>query len=181
MTNWRSTGHRGDALEELILLSNDYYKQQKLGRVDKVNVPIKVIRRNDQGMIEKAFFEQRSTVDFHGVIQGMPIVFDAKETSLKSIPIQNIHVHQIEYMRDIDYQGGLAFIIIHYKAYDEFYLIPYEMVWHYYMGSKNGKRKSIPYKAMLDIFQIKREGYGILNYLPILNNYVKWKETQNQF
>jgi hypothetical protein len=49
------------------------------------------------------------------------------------------------------------------------------------MGSKNGKRKSIPYKAMLEIFEIKREGYGILNYLPILNNYVKWKETQNQF
>jgi hypothetical protein len=49
----------------------------------------------------------------------------------------------------------------------------------YYQNSKNGKRKSIPYKDMNSIFKINRETNGILNYLPILNNYVKWKKTQN--
>lgn len=182
MTNWRSSGHRGDELEELILLSNEFYKQKKLGRIDKVNVPIKVIRRNEKGMIEKAFFEKRSTVDFHGVIQGMPIVFDAKETALKSIPLQNIHDHQIEYLKDIDYQGGLAFIIIHFKHYDEYYLIPFEIIWHYQQKSQEGGRKSIPYKAMKSIFRIKRERNGILNYLPTLNNYLEWKEkNQNDY
>lgn len=177
MTAWRSSGHRGDELEELIHITNKFYKNNNLGRVDKVNTPVKVINRNDKGMITKAFFEKKSTVDFHGVIQGMPIVFDAKETSLKSIPIQNIHEHQIDYMKDIDYQGGLSFIIIHFKFCDEFYIIPFEMIWQYYLGSKNGKRKSIPYTAMKKDFKIKRESNGILNYLPILNNYVQYKEN----
>lgn len=177
MTNWRSKGHRGDQLEELLLLSNEYYRSKKLGRIDKVNVPIKVIKRENNGMISKAFFEKRSTVDFHGVIQGMPIVFDAKETHLKSLPIQNIHEHQIEYMKDINYQGGLSFIIIHFKAYNEYFLIPFEIIWDYYIGSKNGKRKSIPYKALDKNFQIPITTNGILNYLPILNIYVKWKKA----
>ena len=178
MTKWNSRGHRGDELENLVLISNEYYKANKLGRIDKVDVPIKVIEKTENGMIIKAFFEKKSTVDFHGVIQGMPIVFDAKETLLKSLPIQNIHKHQLEYMKDINYQGGLSFIIIHFKVYDEYFLVPFEIVWKYYLDSKNGKRKSIPYKDMNPLFKIHREMNGILNYLPILNNYVKWKKAQ---
>ena len=176
MTTWRSKGHKGDELEELIIFTNEYYKNNNLGRVDKVNIPIKVINRNKNGMITKAFFEKKSTVDFHGVIQGMPIVFDTKETKLKSLPIQNVHFHQIEYMKDIDYQGGLAFLIIHFKCFNEYYLVPFELVWKYYQGSKNGKRKSIPYKAMDKKFKIKKETNSILNYLPTLNYYIEWKE-----
>ncbi len=179
MTRWNSTGHRGDELENLIIISNDYYNINKLGRIDKVDVPIKVIKRTDNGMITKAFFEKKSTVDFHGIIQGTSIVFDAKETFLKSLPIQNIHEHQIKYMSDIDFQGGLAFIIIHFKTFDEYYLLPFEEILRYYEGSKNGKRKSIPYKEMNKIFKIEIESNGILNYLPILNTYVKWKKAQN--
>lgn len=179
MTTWRSTGHRGDELENLILFTNNYYKNHKLGRIDKVEVPIKVIHRNKKGMITKAFFEKKATVDFHGVIQGMPVVFDAKETNLKSLPLQNIHKHQLEYMKDINYQGGLSFLIIHFKAYDKYFLVPFEMVYKYHLESKKGGRKSIPYKAMEDKFEIIRELNSILNYLPILNYYVEWKKVQN--
>lgn len=181
MTAWRSSGHRGDELENLLDLTHEFYKKNNLGRVDKVNVPIKVITRGNNGMITKAFFEKKSTVDFHGVIQGTPIVFDAKETTLKSLPLQNIHDHQIEYMKDITYQGGLAFLIIHFKFCDDYYLVPFEILWSYYKHSKEGGRKSIPYKSMNKNFHIVRERNGILNYLPILNNYIEWKNAQENY
>lgn len=178
MTAWRSSGHRGDALEDLILLSNEYYRKHKLCRVDKVSTPIKVVEINKEGLITKGFFEKRSTVDFHGIVQGIPIVFDAKETNLKSIPLNNIHEHQIEYMKDITEQKGLAFLIVHFKFCDEFYLIPYEILANYSSNSKSGARKSIPYKALEDRFKIKRANNGILNYLPTLNTYIDFKKEQ---
>lgn len=178
MTVWKSRGMRGDVLEELLLMTNDYYKQKKLGRVDKVSVPIKVIEIDTKGMITKAFFEKKSTVDFQGIIQGVGVAFDAKETNLKSLPLKNVHEHQIEFMKDINEQGGLAFLIVHFKFCDEYFLLPYEWLNHYVSEEK---RQSIPYKEMPKAFQIERPQGGILNYLQTLNAYVSakaiWKET----
>ena len=178
MTVWKSRGHRGDVLEELLLATNEFYRSKRLGRVDKVSVPIKVIDIDHQGMITKAFFEKKSTVDFQGIVQGVGIAFDAKETALKSLPLQNVHDHQIEFMHDIDEQGGLAFLIVHFKFCDEYFLIPYEWLVKYV---KDEKRRSIPYKEMPRQFQIPMPVNGILNYLPILNAYVSakalWRET----
>lgn len=176
---WGKRGHRGDALEELLYYTNQYYHQLGLCRVDKVSTPIKVVEIDAQGMVTKGFFEKKSTVDFIGIVQGVCVAFDAKETNLKSLPLQNIHLHQIEYMRDIDKQGGLAFIIIHFKFNDSYYLVPYEIIAPYYNKDFVSDRKSIPFKAMNDRFLIKKERSGsILNYLATLNEYVKFKSEQ---
>lgn len=174
---WSKRGHRGDALEELITYTNQYYHQLGLCRIDKVSTPIKVIDIDSSGMITKGFFEKKSTVDFIGVAQGVCIAFDAKETNLKSLPLQNIHPHQITYMEDIDRQGGLAFIILHFKFNDAFYLVPLEVLKYYYQANETSNRKSIPFKAMEDRFLIKKERSGsIINYLATLNEYVHYKE-----
>lgn len=172
MTVWRSRGHRGDALEELILLTIEYYRVHKLARIDKVSIPIKVIEIDQRGIITRAFFEKKSTVDFHGIIQGVGVAFDVKETQLKSLPFKNIHAHQIEFMADINEQKGLAFLIVHFIFCDEYYLLPYEIIDAFV--TKN-HRQSIPYKEMLPEYQIPRPINGILNFLPILNTYVSDK------
>lgn len=170
---WGKRGHRGDALEELLYYTNQYYHQLGLCRVDKVSTPIKVVEIDHQGMVTKGFFEKKSTVDFIGIVQGVCVAFDAKETNLKSLPLNNIHDHQVEYMKDIDQQGGLAFIIIHFKFNDSYYLVPFEIIRDYYL---KGERRSIPFKAMNERFLIKKERSGsILNYLVTLNEYVNYK------
>lgn len=182
MTVWKSRGMRGDVLEELLLMTNNYYKSKRLGRVDQVAVPIKVLEIDKRGMITKAFFEKKSTVDFQGIIQGVGVAFDAKETNLKSLPLKNIHPHQVEFMKDITDQGGLSFLIVHFKFCDEYFLLPYEWL-HHYIVVEN--RQSIPYKVMPKAFQIERPSGGILNYLPALNAYVcakaLWKESGDIF
>jgi len=178
MTTWRSRGLRGDILEEIIHHANEYYRQKHLGRVDKISTPIKVVEIDSNKVITRAFFEKKSTVDFMGIIQGVGVAFDAKETSLKSLPLSNIHSHQMEFMRDINSQNGLAFIILHFKFCDEYYLVPYEDLQTFY--NNKDKRKSIPYKAMRSEFLLHISPQGILDYLPGLNAYLDYKDAQKK-
>ena len=176
MTTWRTGGHRGDTLEDLITLSNDYYHKNGLCRIDKAATPIKVVDINDQGLITKGYFEKKATVDFFGVVQGIPVTFDAKETDQKSLPLYNIHAHQVDYMKDFTAQRGLAFLILHFKYCDEYYLVPFEVLLRYWESAGNGGRKSIPYAAMEPRFRIPQVKNGILNYLGILNTYIDYKQ-----
>ena len=174
--SWKSRGVRGSALEDLIVFTNEYYLKRKLARIDKVPIPIKIIEQGKDGMINKAFYEKKSTVDFIGFVQGSTVVFDAKETNLSSLPFKNIHAHQIEYMKDVNFHGGIAFIIAHFKINDSYHVIPYETLKKYYDEADHGGRKSIPLSDLNPDFEIKYNYNGILNYLKILNVYVKYKE-----
>ncbi len=170
---WRSRGHRGDTLEDLILLTNDYYKRNDFARVDKIATPIKVSEINKFGQITLGYFEKKSTVDFIGLAQGVPFCFDAKETKLKSMPISNIHEHQIEYMRDFKKQGGLSFMIFHYITVDKYFLVPLETIEQYIENIKNGGRKSIPHTDLKESYEISMFDGKMLNYLPCLNVYLQ--------
>lgn len=174
---WRSRGVRGSTLEDLLVFTNDFYLKRNLARIDKVPIPIKIIDQNSDGIITKAFFEKKSTVDFIGFVQGTAIVFDAKETALDNLPFKNIHAHQVEYMKEVVFHGGLAFIIVHFKKADEYHLIPFEILEKYYIEAKNGGRKSIPRLILNPDFKIHYENNGILNYLNILNTYVHYKKN----
>ena len=92
--SWTTRGLRGSTLEEMINLTNDMYRAKKLALIQKVPTPINPLKLNNADRtITLAYFEQKSTVDYIGVIQGVPVCFDAKETGRKSLPIQNIHKH----------------------------------------------------------------------------------------
>lgn len=172
---WKSRGVRGSALEDLIEFTNDYYLKKNLARIDKVPIPIKIIEQGKDGMINKAFYEKKSTVDFIGFVQGSTVVFDAKETALSNLPFKNIHSHQIEYMRDVTFHGGIAFILAHFRINDSYHVIPFEVLDQYYQDAVKGGRKSIPLSDLNPDFEIPYRNNGILNYLQILNTYVKYK------
>ena len=53
-----------------------------------------------------AYFDKKSTVDYIGVIQGVPVCFDAKECAADTFALQNIHEHQVLFMRDFEKQEG---------------------------------------------------------------------------
>lgn len=177
MTVWKTRGKRGDALEDLILLSNDYYAKHKVARIDKAATPVTVVELDGKGLITKAYFEKKATIDFYGIAQGMFLTFDAKETHQKSFPLKNIHSHQIDYMKEVSEQGGIAFLIVHFKHSDIFMLLPHELLVIYDDAAKHGGRKSIPFDAIPEQFAIRREKNGILNYLDAVNRYLDWKSA----
>ena len=48
-----------------------------------------------------AYFEQKSTVDYIGAAQGIPIAFDAKECAKDTFTLANIHQNQVDFMENI--------------------------------------------------------------------------------
>lgn len=69
---WNVKGLRGSVLEELINYTNEKYRQQKLALVQKIPTSIKPVRFDKtKRHITLAYFDQKSTVDYIGVVQGI--------------------------------------------------------------------------------------------------------------
>ena len=140
MPTWNSRGLRGSTLEDLINMSNDKYRASHLALVQKIPTPIKPINIDQSTRhITLAYFDQKSTVDYIGVVQGIPVCFDAKECATDTFPIQNIHEHQIEFMREFEKQ---------------FYYVPFSDIIRFWGRSENGGRKSFMYKEINQNFRI---------------------------
>lgn len=169
MGTWKSRGLRGSTLEEFINQSNEKYRQSHLGLIQKIPTPIKPITIDkDSGHITLAYFDQKSTVDYIGAVQGIPICFDAKECHVDTFPIHNIHEHQIEFMKEFEQQNGIAFLIIHFTAKDEMYYVPFSDIMRFWQRSVQGGRKSFTYDEINKDFKIRSYSGIMVHYLETL-------------
>lgn len=144
MGTWNSRGLRGSTLEEFINRTNEKYLEQGLALIQKIPTPITPVRIDKENRhITLAYFEQRSTVDYIGAVQGIPVCFDAKECNVDTFPLQNIHEHQVKFMENFEKQGGIAFLIIYYSARNELYYMPFVEIKKFWNRAQEGGRKSI--------------------------------------
>lgn len=173
MGYWNTRGLRGSVLEDLINLTNDVYKQRHVAIIQKIPTPITPIELDrEHGNISRAYFDHASTVDYIGAVQGIPICFDAKETAETRLPLQNVHEHQIEFMREYEINGGVAFLLVHFSKTDEHFLLPFKVLDEYWKKAQQGGRKSIPYLAFDKELLIFSQNGCPLNYLETLNVYL---------
>ena len=113
MATWNSRGLRGSTLEDLINRTNEKYQENGLALIQKIPTPITPIRIDkDERHITLAYFDQKSTVDYIGAVQGLPVCFDAKECAADTFALANIHEHQVTFMENFEKQGGVAFFFI---------------------------------------------------------------------
>lgn len=135
-------------LESDINLTNDYYKEKKIALIYKKPIPIKVLKVNEnKTRIKDGFYEKKSTLDYSGIYKEKYIEFDAKETNSKtSFPLSNIHIHQIEHIKNILYYKGIVFLIIRFNIINKTYLLMGDTLINFI---NNNDRKSIP----LEFFQ----------------------------
>lgn len=126
MPTWNSRGLRGSTLEEFINLTNEKYLENGLALIQKIPTPITPIRIDKENRhITLAYFDQKSTVDYIGAVQGIPVCFDAKECRTDTFPLHNVHEHQIRFMENFEKQGGVAFLILFYSHRDCFYYLTF--------------------------------------------------------
>lgn len=143
MGTWESRGLRGSVLEDMINRTNALYREKKLALIQKVPTPITPINiEKATRHITLAYFDEKSTVDYIGVAQGIPICFDAKECAKTTFPLQNIHEHQILFMKDFEAQEGISFFLIHFTEEDKFYYLRYEEAAIFWDRMSKGGRKS---------------------------------------
>ena len=149
MATWKTRGLRGSTLEDLINRTNERYSEAGLCLVQKIPTPITPINIDSKSRhITLAYFEQKSTVDYIGAAQGIPIAFDAKECAVDSFTLQNIHPHQVQFMRDFDRQDGIAFFLIYYTSRDIMYYMSIRELNTYWDRMENGGRKSFHFNEL---------------------------------
>ena len=142
MSSWKSRGLRGSLLEEMINHTNEKYRKEGLALIQKIPTPIKPIEIDGNRHITLAYFEQKSTVDYIGAVQGIPVCFDAKECNTDTFPLANIHEHQVEFMGAFEKQDGIAFILISYPHRDQFYYLTFRKLMEFWNRAQEGGRKS---------------------------------------
>ncbi len=169
MATWNSRGLRGSTLEDFINLANEKYQQSNLALIQKIPTPIKPIKIDkDTRHITLAYFDMKSTVDYIGVVQGIPVCFDAKETAVDIFPLQNIHEHQVNFMSDFEKQQGISFIILYFSSRDEFYYVPFCDIINFWNRGKNGGRKSFTYDEIDKSYRIHAAKGVPVHYLDAL-------------
>ena len=176
MATWKSRGLRGSALEDMLNYVNDIYRQQGLALVQKIPTPITPIDIDKKNKhITLAYFDKKSTVDYIGSVQGVPICFDAKECARDRFSLANVHEHQLEFMKEFEKQQGIAFLILSFTARNEVYYIRYRDIEKYYSRMLKGGRKSFTYEEV-------DKDYKIISHKDIYIHYLEQiqKDLQNR-
>lgn len=168
MATWKSRGLRGSALEDLINKTNEKYRENNLCIVQKIPTPITPITMDESHkQITLAYFDMKSTVDYIGAVQGIPLCFDAKECSMDTFSLANIHEHQVKFMEDYEKQGGVSFILIHYTKKDVLYYLRFKKLMEFWNRMMEGGRKSFRYDEIEPEFILKQHHNGL--FIPYLD------------
>lgn len=170
MATWSSRGLRGSTLEDMINHTNEKYLENGLALIQKIPTPITPIRIDKQSKrITLAYFEKKSTVDYIGVVQGIPVCFDAKECAVDTFSLQNIHEHQVNFMEAFEKQKGIAFFLIYYTHKDLFYYLPFEMLKIFWDRAVSGGRKSFRMEELNPDYYLPKKSEILVPYLDVLN------------
>jgi len=174
-------GLRGSSLEEMINLTNEQYASKGLGLIQKVPTPITPITIDKKTRhITLAYFDHKSTVDYIGVVQGIPVCFDAKECAADTFALQNVHPHQVRFMEQFEQQQGISFLIIYYTERDEMYYLPYRDLRRFWDRAQNGGRKSFRFEEIDVTYQIRPGGSFAVPYLQTLQKDLLEREAQER-
>lgn len=169
MATWNTRGLRGSTLEELVNRTNEVYLEKGLALIQKVPTPITPIKIDKEHRhITLAYFDQKSTVDYIGVVQGIPVCFDAKECSTDTFALQNIHPHQVEFMGEFEKHGGISFLILFYSARNELFYLTYKDMMKFWNRAQEGGRKSFRYEELDQDYYMQPKNGILVPYLETL-------------
>ncbi len=178
MGTWNSRGLRGSTLEEFINRTNEKYLEQGLALIQKIPTPITPVRIDKEHRhITLAYFEQRSTVDYIGAVQGIPVCFDAKECNVDTFPLQNLHEHQVRFMENFEKQGGISFLIIYFSGRNELYYMSFTEIQKFWERAQDGGRKSIRLEELNPAFFMNLKNGCFVPYLEALQKDLDQREN----
>ena len=179
MAIWNSRGLRGSGLEEEINITNERYRSAGLALIQKVPTPITPIEMDkSQGHITLAYFDQKSTVDYIGAVQGIPVCFDAKECHEETFSLQNVHEHQVEFMRDFSKQEGIAFLVIYYSKLGKYYYMRFEELLRFWERAANGGRKSFRLDELDEDYFFTHKGSFLVPYIDMIQKDLDAREEK---
>ena len=169
MATWNSRGLRGSTLEDLINRTNERYEEWNLALIQKIPTPITPVQIDKEHRhITLAYFDKISTVDYIGAVQGIPVCFDAKECSVDTFPLQNVHEHQIRFMEKFERQGGISFLLIYYSGKNRLCYMKYAEIRRFWDRAQEGGRKSIRFDELNEEYFMSLKNNCFVPYLDYI-------------
>ena len=114
--------NKGMYLETIINRSLAYYDSNNIAYIAKRNLPIHIKAITDQYKVS-GYLKQKSQADYYVIYKGRYFDFEAKQCTIDKFPLASLKKHQYEHLLKIDSLNGIAFIIIYFIMFDEFYFI----------------------------------------------------------
>lgn len=176
MTKWSGRGLRGSLLEEMINYTNEEYRSKKIALIQKIPTPITPVEiDNETRHITLAYFDQQSTVDYIGAVQGVPVCFDAKECLTDTFPLSNVHEHQIRFMREMEEQEGVAFLLLYFTMRQKAMYLPFRSFEVFLRRMEDGGRKSFRFEELDPAYEIPVKNGLYIHYLVALSKDLAWR------
>lgn len=169
MVKKRSYANRGMKLEKLINQTNVIYSKNGIAAIKKVPTNVKIIS-NKMGKVT-GFTQKGELCDYVGVYKGRAVHFDAKETKGKSLPLDNIHLGQLQTLKEWHLNGAYCFVLVWFSDLDLYYVLelPYVIEAFDRYGSGVHGSKSIPLKTFEKYGKkIDKEVELGLNYIKVM-------------
>ena len=115
----------GMQFESEVSKTCDFYREKGLADIYKRPTPIKEVKmsKSHPGMIEEAYFQEKSTTDYVGIYKGKYIDFECKETIHDEVPFHMIREQQFAHLEFIIRLGGYGFFLVSFKTASEVYLL----------------------------------------------------------
>lgn len=180
MATWNSRGLRGLVLEEMVNMTNERYREKNLALVQKIPTSIKPVQFDKEHRhITLAYFDQKSTVDYIGAVQGIPVCFDAKECATDTFPLQNIHEHQVTFMEDFEKQGGISFLLIYFSKYHRCFYLRFDKLKEFWCRQFEGKKKHFKLQEMEAEFEVPIKNATFVHYLETINQDLLVRKKKN--
>ena len=125
---------KGDALEEFI--ENIAVKLRLSGQ--GILLKQNVLWINYRG---KVFPKKGAPVDFLGVVKGLPVALECKETTSDRIQLTESHFSEKEkaFLEDFEKAGGKAFLIFAFWKHNSIYVIRHKKLAKYHKKSITNK------------------------------------------
>ncbi len=179
MATWNSRGLRGSTLEDMINRTNEKYAENGLALIQKIPTPITPMKIDKENRhITLAYFDQKSTVDYIGAVQGIPVCFDAKECASDTFALQNIHEHQVKFMGDFEKQGGISFILIFFTHKNILYYLTYEKLLDFWNRAREDGRKSFRFEELDKTYILSHKNGVLVPYLDALSKDLASREEE---
>ncbi|MGZ9800566.1 Holliday junction resolvase RecU [Mycoplasma sp. AC1221] len=118
--------NRGMFLESVLNKTIDYYWRHKIAYIEKkgLDVSLKTITKEGKKLVVRdSNIYKKSTVDYIGCYKGIFVCFEAKSCNEDRFDLANLKEHQIDYLNNINSNGGIAFVVIFFSHVNRFFKI----------------------------------------------------------
>jgi len=163
----KSYANRGMHLERILEMANRKYRNAGVADIQKLPTPVKIMKVT--GSKVEGVRTKGHLVDYVGIYNGVPLIFDAKETKDTRFPLQNIELHQYNLLKSWSEKGAVAFLIVHFTKYDKYFYLPFASLKWAFERAEKGGRKSIGYEEFETCAQeVKSKDGYVLHYLEAI-------------